>query len=290
MGIRGVWTLFRSLFRRLDSQNPDESPLRIGIDMFSLVYTHRSQLSEFIDLLLSWSAKGHTLICVWDGTAPDEKKEIIGQRRLTRNSALETKKELETYLETYGPELTEQDIRHLKKAIESLEWQGWHLSAAHKAEIKQQLGPSISHILAKGEADDILINLEHSKQIDVVLTLDSDLFAMGCPRLWRLLSIRRQWVVEEICIEAICANWGISLSTLQDACFLAGWDRCHLKNLVPMSFESAIHRMKQYGSVHHILDKFCGELIVEEESFSRLKILKEDSKARWIQRRSSRFA
>jgi len=93
-------------------------------------------------------------------------------------------------------------------------------------------------------------------------------------------------VVEEICIEAICANWGISLGTLQDACFLAGWDRCHLKNLVPMSFESAIHRMKQYGSVHHILEKFCGELSVEEESFSRLKILKEDSKARWIERRS----
>ena len=118
MGIRGVWTLFRSLFRRLDSQNPDETPLRIGIDMFSLVYTHRSQLSEFIDLLLSWSAKGHTLICVWDGTAPEEKKEIIGQRRLTRNSALETKKELETYLETYGPELTEQDIRSLSRRTE----------------------------------------------------------------------------------------------------------------------------------------------------------------------------
>jgi 5'-3' exonuclease len=287
MGIRGVWTLFRDLFHKIDPLDPEIKPLKIGIDMFSLIYTHRAQLHDLIHLLVSWSQKGHVLTCVWDGTAPDDKKDVIGQRRSTRESAISTKKDLEKYLEMYQSELTEQDIRHLKKAIGSLEWQGWHLTSAHKREIKEQLGPTIKNIVAEGEADDILIQLEHSKEIDVVVTLDSDLFAMGCPRIWRILSVKKQWLLEEICIEDICANWKISLNNLQDSCFLAGWDRCHLKGLVPMSFESAIHRMKQYGSMHHILEKFCGDLIVDEESFSRLKNLKEDSKARWIERRST---
>ena len=117
MGIRGVWTLFRDLFHKIDPLDPEIKPLKIGIDMFSLIYTYRAQLHDLIHLLVSLTTK-HTLICVWDGTAPDDKKNLIGQRRSTRESAINTKKDLETYLETYRSELTEQDIRHLKKAIE----------------------------------------------------------------------------------------------------------------------------------------------------------------------------
>ena len=149
MGIRGVWTLFRDLFHRIDPLDSDVKPLKIGIDMFSLIYTYRAQLHDLIHLLVSWSQKGHILTCVWDGTAPDDKKEVIGQRRTTRESAINTKKDLETYLETYQSELTEQDIRHLKKAIGSLEWQGWHLTSAHKREIKEQLGPTVKNIVAE---------------------------------------------------------------------------------------------------------------------------------------------
>ena len=55
--------------------------------------------------------------------------------------------------------------------------------------------------------------------------------------------------------------------------------------------EKQDHKFIFVGAVPHhlhlILEKFCGDLIVDEESFSRLKILKEDSKARWIERRST---
>ena len=52
MGIRGVWTLFRDLFHRIDPLDSDVKPLKIGIDMFSLIYTYRAQLHDLIHLLV----------------------------------------------------------------------------------------------------------------------------------------------------------------------------------------------------------------------------------------------
>ena len=278
MGIRGVWTTFRRSFNILD---PTEiQPLRIGIDMFSLVYTHRAHLDELLVLLKSWSDYGHILTCIWDGTAPKEKQEIISQRRNARESAMDNKDDLETYLANYGDKLSDNDIKHLKTAITSLSWQGWHLTGSLKKEIQQKLGDSIKHIYAPGEADDLLIDMTNNK-IDLILSLDSDIFAMGSERIWRLLRVRGQWLVEDISVEKTCNEWGITLSQLQDACFLAGWDRCHLTGGSYMPIDTALNRIKYYGTLHLVLGKFPPEKI-DTEAIDRLTKLKKESKDRWI--------
>ena len=60
--------MFREHFQSI---RPSEglTPLRIGLDMFSLVYTHRAHLKDLLELLKSWaSVGGHEITCVWDGT------------------------------------------------------------------------------------------------------------------------------------------------------------------------------------------------------------------------------
>jgi len=248
--------------------------------MFSLVYTHRACLDELLELLSSWSSKGHTITCIWDGTAPKEKQEIIVQRREARETAIDSRSELETYLETFQGELNEQDITNLKTAIKSLSWQGWHLTGSMKREIQAKLGASVRHIYAPGEADDILIEMAYEKKIDVILSLDSDLFAMGGEQIWRLLRFKNEWIVEDIRVEEVCNKSGINLSMLQDACFLAGWDRCHLKTGESyMPFEMALNRIKHYQKLDIILDKF--RLNYDTETLNRLITLKRDSKVRW---------
>ena len=281
MGIRGAWTTFRTLFKSMDPI--DLQPLKIGIDMFSLVYTHRTNLSELLDLLKSWSVRGHTLICIWDGNAPKEKQEIIGQRRSARESAMGTKQELEHYLEQFENQLNESDIKHLKTAITSLSWQGWHLTGSLKKKINETLGDKIKHIYAEGEADDLLIKMATEKSIDVILSLDSDLFAMGGERIWRVLRIRKQWIIEDISVEEVCNNWGISLGSLQDACFLAGWDRCHLTGTTYMPFISALNRIKHYQSINLIVQKFLPGCTIDTEALGRLAIIKKESRDRWHQ-------
>lgn len=281
MGIRSVWSTFRKLFSSIDPLYIE--PKKIGIDMFSLVYTHRTTLDELLELLKSWSEKGHTLICVWDGTAPKDKQEIIGQRRSARESAMDNKEGLEEYLEKFGEQLNEHDIRHLKTAITSLSWQGWHLTGSLKKNIQEKLGKDVKHIYAPGEADDMLIKMADLQEINVILTLDSDLFAMGGEQIWRLLRIRKEWVIEDIRVEDVCNIAGISLGALQDACFLAGWDRCHLTGESYMPFETALNRIKYYGSLQTILEKFPITDIYYDEAFGRLKSIKKESRDRWIE-------
>ena len=278
MGIRGVWTTFRKLFDIIDPL--DIKPKRIGVDMFSLVYTHRTALDELLALLKSWASRGHMLTCIWDGTAPADKQEIIGQRRNARESAMGTKSELEEYLEKFEGQLNETDIKHLKTAITSLSWQGWHLTGSLKREIQEKLGNEVKHIYAPGEADDMLLNMLDSKEIELIMTLDSDLFAMGGERIWRLLRIRKEWIVEDIRVEQVCDKAGISLSILQDACFLAGWDRCHLSGTSYMPFEVALNRVKYYGNMNTVLDKF--PVNVDNEASDRLKKIKKESRDRWV--------
>ena len=288
MGIRGVWSTLRRSFKSVDPIH--EGHLRIGIDMFSLVYTHRTHLDELLALLKSWSDYGHSITCVWDGTAPKEKQEIIGQRRSARDSAIEKKTDLETYLTEYGSQLSDTDIKHLKTAITSLSWQGWHLTGTLKRKICETMGPSVTHIYADEEADDLLIEMSSNnadKKIDIIMTLDSDLFAMGAERIWRLLRIRGAWLTEDISVEAACNDWGISLGHLQDACFLAGWDRCHLTNKgTYMPFEVALNRMKHYQSLTLILEKFPIEY--DPGAMDRLLVLKKESRARWQEILASR--
>jgi len=287
MGIRSVWSTFRKLFSSIDPLCIE--PKKIGIDMFSLVYTHRTNLDELLDLLKSWNQRGHSLTCVWDGTAPKDKQEIIGQRRAARESAIDNKEGLEEYLEKFGEQLNEHDIRHLKTAITSLSWQGWHLTGSLKREIQAKLGAEVKHIYAPGEADDMLIKMADQANIDIILTLDSDLFAMGGEQIWRLLRIRKQWILEDIRVEDVCNRSGISLGLLQDACFLAGWDRCHLTGAAYMPFETALNRMKYYGSLPAVMEKFPAADKDYEEALGRLKHIKKESRERWIHILNSRI-
>jgi len=280
MGIRGAWSFFRKSFQTIDPSSIE--PLNIGIDMFSLVYTHRANLHELLDLLKVWASHGHTMTCIWDGTAPKEKQEIIGQRRNARESAMDKKGELEEYLTNFGDQLTDNDRKNIKTAITSLSWQGWHLTGTLKKEIQDALGTSIKHIYATGEADDLLIEMTKDNKVSVILSLDSDIFAMGAERVWRLLRIRGEWIIEDISVESVCNTWDISLAQLQDACFLAGWDRCHLTGGSYMPFGTAVNRIKYYLTWSTVLEKFPPEGGVDMAAVERLNVIKKESRARWV--------
>jgi hypothetical protein len=189
---------------------------------------------------------------------------------------MDKKRDLEEYLEKFASQLDDTDVKHLKTAITSLSWQGWHLSGSLKRQIQETLGDSIQHVYAEGEADDLLIEMSVNGNIDVIVSLDSDLLAMGSPRLWRLLKSRKIWIIEDICVEDVCNTFGISLGTLQDTCFLAGWDRCHITGSTYMPFEVALNRMKHYGILGIVIEKFIPEANIDKDAYERLKMIKKE--------------
>lgn len=270
MGVRGVWAYFRRLFTPVHL----EGKKTIGIDMLCLIYTYRTAIDELITFIKELQEAGYTILCIWDGVAPKEKQNILNERKSQRDISLEKKETLSAYIEQYGAELDERDLKSLSTAITSLEWQGWHLSYKKKREIQGALG-SMEHIMAEGEADDLLLDMAFSGKIDIVMTLDSDLFVMGAPCIWRLLLVgAKTWTLEQIEVEQICRLCNISLGDLQDAAYLAGWDRCHLSGHVYMTFHKAIEHLKTTG-----LDSLS--LILDAESHSRLLQIKSSTHALW---------
>ena len=248
-----------------------EGKKTIGIDMLCLIYTYRTLIDELIVFIHDLHAAGYVIVCIWDGVAPKEKQGILNQRKSQRDISLEKKENLSAYIEQYGAELDERDLKSLSTAITSLEWQGWHLSYKKKREIQEALG-SMDHIIAEGEADDLLLDMAFTGKLDIILTLDSDLFVMGSPCIWRLLrSDCKMWRLEEIDLETICRLCDISLGDLQDAAYLAGWDRCHLSAHAEMTFHKAIEQVKLVG--------LEGE--VDAESHARLIQIKSTTHAYW---------
>ena len=287
MGIRGVWSTFRNQSKTIDPLKLQ--PLKIGRDMFCLIYTHRVILDELLLLIKSWSEIGHSIVCVWDGAAPKEKEYIINERRSARDIAVGKKEDLEVYLAEHGDELSISERENISTTISSLGWQGWHLTGKLKREIHGVLGGDIKHISAEGEADDLLLKMAFDGRADVIMSLDSDLFVMGTPRIWRLLNIRKKWIVEDISVEYVCNDWGITLAGLQDASFLAGWDRCHTKGGEFMRFDSALARVKHYGTWQATIAKHpWNESVIINGADDELNRLKSESKKLWVQLLMSR--
>ena len=91
------------------------------------------------------------------------------------------------------------------------------------------------------------------------------------------------WIVEDISVEAVCDNWGISLTMLQDASFLAGWDRCYSQGKGGyMKFDTALARVKHYGSWKNVLNKM-EKGMPDEKVTEILNGLKKESRERWQQ-------
>jgi hypothetical protein len=88
--------------------------------------------------------------------------------------------------------------------------------------------------------------------------------------------------VEDISVESVCNKLNMTLTMLQDACFLAGWDRCHLTGASYMPFQVAINRIKHYGTLSNVLEKFPVDAI-DTEALDRLQVIKKESKERWLQ-------
>jgi 5'-3' exonuclease len=189
---------------------------------------------------------------------------------------------LETYLKDHGHELSETDIKQVKSAITSLGWQSWHLTGAIRREIQAALGDPILHRQAKEEADDELLEMAMDKgELDVVVTLDSDLFVMGAPKVWRPLYTRGVWQIQEYCVKELCMALGLSLKNLQDAAFLSGWDRFTSEGEV-MPFSVALNRIKHYRALDLICSKFG--IKPAADALEKLEAVKAQSRARWLGR------
>ena len=81
----------------------------------------------------------------------------------------------------------------------------------------------VGYTVADGEAERLCAKLVLSRVVDACLSDDTDMFAYGCPRVLRYLSVLGETVVHYD-LSSIIDDMGMSLQEFRSACVVAGTD------------------------------------------------------------------
>ena len=134
MGVRGFMSYLK---KKVPLINPLESePQRIGVDIHGLLYTWQDDIEAVKHFLQAFRDAGHTLIFVFDGEAPAEKKDFLQKRRERRENATLQADVLEKFLTSKeGGELDPKSKYHLETQIKILKASTWSITREYRERI-----------------------------------------------------------------------------------------------------------------------------------------------------------
>jgi 5'-3' exonuclease len=169
---------------------------QIAID--TSIYLYRfigeDKLLEHFYLLISLFRHYEIMpLFVFDGTAPQEKQELLKERRENKHRAEEKYKEIEKQLTTMEDRDDRQD---LELELVKLKKDFVRVKDTDINKIKNLLTHcGASYIEAPGEADVLCAQLIHTGRVYACLSEDMDLFAYGCSRILRHISLLKHTVL-----------------------------------------------------------------------------------------------
>jgi hypothetical protein len=259
MGVRGLLSYVKKRIPLIEPKQSD--PVRIGVDVHGLLYTWQDDLGAFTRFLDEFEECGHTLLFVFDGEAAEEKKDFLVQRRKRREQSALQAKAIQAFLDSKeGYELDEPSRIHLQKEIVSLQKAAWYISKEYRERILNLLhSKKIQTILAKGEADDVLVSLAHTKEIDIVLSSDMDFVRFGVNRMWIPFFKNSAFSCYDFDIPIFCDSEDIPIEGLKDVAKLCD-------TITP---GEAFGILRYYGSLENFQKVRASDAIihVEHESF-----------------------
>jgi flap endonuclease-1 len=187
-----------------------------------------------------------TPIFIFDGKAPNEKKELLKKRADDKNVAREEFNNLKKQLNEISDYDDKQEITNamdlLKKQFITI--------GKEKIEIVKKLIRSYgaTYFDAPGEADELCALLVIKNKVWACLSEDMDMFVYGCPRVLRYLSLMNRTVVLYN-TQGILEILDISQKELREVCVLSGTDY-NCNNLNIYKIFGVFKKYKQNDSNH----------------------------------------
>ena len=170
---------------------------KIVIDTSIYLYKYYGQnklIENFyllISLLLYYDIEP---IFVFDGKPPDEKKELLKKRKLSKQDAEEKYKKLEE--EYKNTKVSSQEKKELQIELDKLKKQFIRIKDNEIQLIKRLIESfGITYYKAEGEADVLCAQLVISNEAYGCLSDDMDLLALGCSKVLRYFSILNHTVI-----------------------------------------------------------------------------------------------
>ena len=212
MGVRGLQSFVKQyahIRTMKDLLSSKAQPLRIGIDISFYMYRWQADVERIVKFIRQLEGNNHHVLLAFDGRAEDGKQWEAQRRRDTREKETNSANELMAILKD---ETLDDDQRFFleQKAAEH-QRKGWALTKDLRNLVKERLFKErVPMVKAKGEADGFLAAAAYSGDLDIVISGDMDLLAMGCTRLWTPLEDGlsfREFQRERILQELRLDNW-----------------------------------------------------------------------------------
>jgi 5'-3' exonuclease len=244
MGVKGLYSYLRPYRQPVDTTTLPKG--LIGVDALSVLYKFRGNTEAILTFLEPFRAAAD-LLFVFDGKAPESKKDEIDERKSKRNTAAAEADTLRAFLKSAT--MDERDRRILERKIQVLDHGAWSMTRETRHAFQDVLrAHTIRFVKAKGEADDVLMSLWSDRRIIGIISTDMDFLVAGVERLW-IPSPRP----EEITLSSVLKNEDLSLSSFRDAAILCGVSTGY--TFVNMYPHKAFTFMRHYGSLERLFKK-----------------------------------
>jgi 5'-3' exonuclease len=243
MGVKGLYSYLRPHRKPLD---PTTIPKGlIGVDALSVLYKFRGNTDAILAFLEPFKAASATFLFVFDGKAPETKREEVDDRRTKRNGAREEAIVLKAYLDDSETVLEERDRKIIERKISVLEHGAWSMTREARHAFQDVLRHNnMQFVKAKGEADDVLMSLWYDHKLVGIISADMDFLVAGVERLW-IPCVSKG--AEEVRLSAVLEKEDIPMSSFIDAAILCGVSTGY--TFVNMYPQKAFTFMRHYGSL-----------------------------------------
>lgn len=204
--------------------------MRVAVDTSIYLYMFKKNggLLENLFLMISTFQKNNITPCfIFDGEPPEEKKELLRQRREERYNAKLEYWQLKEKLDAMNPAKTAEEEALINLQLEQLkrlENKSVRVTLEDICDAKELMNSmGAPFIVADGEADSLCAKLVIKKYVDVCLSDDMDMFVYGTPLVWRHLNLATETVFVYD-LRQICEDLNVSRSDLREICIVSGTD------------------------------------------------------------------
>jgi hypothetical protein len=188
MGVRGLQNFCRQYSTKRifeDLLYPTVAKQRIGIDISFYIYKWQADEEKLVTFIRDLEANKHRVLLVFDGRAEDGKQWEAQRRRDFREQANKSAEEIRQRLDAEKDTLPEWERRELEREMAEQQKKGFTLTKDMRNRIKERFyTEKIPMLKAKGEADGLLASMSSRGELDIVISGDMDLLAMGTRILW----------------------------------------------------------------------------------------------------------
>lgn len=228
MGVRGLQKFLKQYATEKsidDLLNPNNAKLKIGIDISYYMYRWQADVEKILDFIHLLQTNRHRIVLVFDGRAEEGKQAEAQRRRQIREEELKSAQAIFDILEQPPEDMTEEQMNKLRKEAEEHQKRGWSFTKDIRHSVKNRLyEEKVPMVKAKGEADGLLAAMSARGDLDLVISGDMDLIAMGTKVMWspfedgfHFLEYNRETILQELSLSdyqfrSMCAMCFVEIS------------------------------------------------------------------------------